>query len=235
MARIDAQSSAKLAEGGSKATGSAAIGVQTSHNASGICMCAYWIGLPSRARPAHTAAVEPLNRRRTRRGCPRSVSTVADSPSTPLAAGPPTPLGACPKSRRSPRASGGGSGRSSVRARKSPDPNTTAEKLCMSAGRSDDRPASRTSISAPLGACTPRKLAGSVAASFAMTKSPGRKRSTSFERRACVRPPRASTTRSFASRGRWTGRSAAIIPEALPPPRAARAGCARPAREARPR
>ena len=56
------QSSAKPADGGSNATGSAAIAVQTSHSASGSGTCAYWIGRPCRASPASTrcaAAVEP--------------------------------------------------------------------------------------------------------------------------------------------------------------------------------
>ena len=42
----DVQSSAKLADGGSKAAGRPAIGVQTSHNARGVGTCAYWIGRP---------------------------------------------------------------------------------------------------------------------------------------------------------------------------------------------
>src|SRR6266568_1432851 len=50
QAAIDLQSSAKPADGGSKATGGPAIGVHTFHSASGAGTCAYWIGLPWRAR-----------------------------------------------------------------------------------------------------------------------------------------------------------------------------------------
>src|SRR6058998_1938733 len=46
IAAIDRQSSAKPADGGSKATGGPAIGVHTSHSASGTATCAYWMGLP---------------------------------------------------------------------------------------------------------------------------------------------------------------------------------------------
>jgi len=38
-------------------------------------------------------------------------------------------------------------------------------------------PASLTSTSSPLGTCTPRRLAGMVAASLAITRSPGRRHS----------------------------------------------------------
>ena len=41
ISRIDFQSSAKLADGGSKAAATPAIGVQTSHKASAVVMCAY--------------------------------------------------------------------------------------------------------------------------------------------------------------------------------------------------
>ena len=41
IARIDAQSSTKPADGGSNATGTPAIGVHTSHSASGAGTCAY--------------------------------------------------------------------------------------------------------------------------------------------------------------------------------------------------
>jgi hypothetical protein len=68
IARIESQSSAKLADGGSNAAGSPAIDDQTSHSASGVAMCAYWIGRPWRAIPAHTAAGDPPNRSETRRG-----------------------------------------------------------------------------------------------------------------------------------------------------------------------
>jgi len=101
--------------------------------------------------------------------------------------------------------------RSSVRARKSPAPKTTAENVWTSSAASDERPASRTSRAAPLGRCTPCRLAGSVAASFATRRSPGCRKSTNRDRGACVMCPAALTTSSLASRGRWTGRSAAII------------------------
>ena len=45
-----------------------AIGVHTSHSASGAGTCAYWIGRPWRARPAHTVAAAPSKRSVTRRG-----------------------------------------------------------------------------------------------------------------------------------------------------------------------
>ena len=50
------------AEGGSKAIGSAAILVQTSHKASGSGSCAYWIGRPYRASPAKTVAGLPTTK-----------------------------------------------------------------------------------------------------------------------------------------------------------------------------
>ena len=68
MAPSIAQSIAKPADGGSKAAGTPAIGVQTSHSASGVGTCAYWIGRPCRARPAHTASGGPLKRSDTSRG-----------------------------------------------------------------------------------------------------------------------------------------------------------------------
>ena len=54
---------------------------------------------------------------------------------------------------------------------------------------SDARPASRTSIAAPLGTCTPCRLAGSVAASLAITRSPGCRKSTNRDRGACDDAP----------------------------------------------
>ena len=64
--------------------------------------------------------------------------------------------------------------RSSVRVRWSPAPNAMAMNRVGS--WTDTHPASRTSIGSPLGQCVPRRLAGKVAASFAMTRSPGLKR-----------------------------------------------------------
>ena len=218
MARMDFQSIAKPADGGSKAAGCPAIGVQTSHNSSGAGTCAYWIGRPCRASPAHTrvgGAVEAqqdepwmieeaLDRRRQRfperqdDRLARAVAAAADLRSA---------CGSLP--RRRPRR-----GTSSApRARRRPG-RRSARSVA-----SDAWPASRTSISAPVRTCTPRRLAGSVAASFAITKSPGRRNSTSRDRRTSVMCPLASTTSSRASGGRWTGRSAAIIGG---PPRASR-------------
>ena len=72
------QSSAKPADGGSNATGGPAIGVHTSHSASGAGTWAYWIGRPCRARPAQIASGGPSKRSATSRGWPSSRSTVAD-------------------------------------------------------------------------------------------------------------------------------------------------------------
>ncbi|OLC75104.1 MAG: hypothetical protein AUH72_20880 [Acidobacteria bacterium 13_1_40CM_4_65_8] len=65
---------------------------------------------------------------------------------------------------------------------KSPAPNTTATNSWTSSAASEPRPASRTSRSAPLGRCTPCRLAGSVAASLAITRSPGCRRSAKPDR-----------------------------------------------------
>ena len=116
-----------------------------------------------------------------------------------------------PSSSRSPRRSAGGCGRSSVRTWKSPSPKTTATARLMLDGDSDARAASLTSISRPLGACVPRRLAGIVAASFAITTSHGLNRSTSCDRGTCRMNPNVSTVRSLASLGRWTGAVAGII------------------------
>ena len=94
------QSNAKPAEGASNAAGCPATAVHTSHSANGSGTCAYWIGRPCRARPAHTPSAEPSNRNASRRGWPSRRSTVARSG---------------PSSIRSPASSGGGGGRSSVR------------------------------------------------------------------------------------------------------------------------
>ena len=190
------QSSAKPADGGSNATGGPAIRVHTSQSASGTGTCAYWMGCPWRASPAQTSSGAPSNRSDTRRGCPSDRSTLARRG---------------PRTNRSPGERGGGADRSSVRVRKSPSPKTTALKRLTSSGLSEGRPASRTSTGLPVPACTPRRLAGSVAASLATTRSPGRRNSTKAERGAWPMRRRASTTRSLACGGRCTGRSAAII------------------------
>ena len=213
IARIDRQSSAKPADGGSNAAGSA--GDRRPD-------------VPHRERRRHVRVLDrpavpreagPHRVGRTveaQRHEPRMIEQRLD-----VAERRSTLLEPDPSARRSPGASGGGSGRSSVRVRKSPAPKTTAENAWTSV-RGVERgaaPASRTSISAPLGRCTPCRLAGSVAASFAITRSPGRRKSTNRDRGACVMRPSASTTSSLASRGRWTGRWAAIMQRVSSRPR----------------
>ena len=90
----------------------------------------------------------------------------------------------------------GGRARSSVLVRKSPAPKTTAEKSARSVDN-ERRPASRTSIGSPVRTWVPCRLAGNVAASFATTRSPGRRTSMSASRAIWRRPSRASMTRSF--------------------------------------
>ena len=62
------QSRTKPAEGGSKATGSAAMRVHTSQSASGAARWAYCTGRPWRARPAQISSASPAKRISTRRG-----------------------------------------------------------------------------------------------------------------------------------------------------------------------
>ena len=101
----------------------------------------------------------------------------------------------------SPTASGGGSGRSSVRMRQSPSPKTTARKHAMSSAASERRPARRTSIAAPLARWRPERLAGSVAASLATTRSPGTSRSASALRGWCaMRPARIDDEKARVAR-----------------------------------
>ena len=56
------------ADGGSKATGGPAMGVHTFHSASGVGMCAYWIGRPYRASPSQMAAGVASKRSNIKRG-----------------------------------------------------------------------------------------------------------------------------------------------------------------------
>ena len=98
-AAIICQSSAKPADGGSNATGGLAIGVHTSHSASGVGTCAYWTGRPWCAIPDQISSGDPSKCSEIRRACPRRPVTVADSG---------------PSASASPGASAGGCGRSSV-------------------------------------------------------------------------------------------------------------------------
>ncbi len=116
-----------------------------------------------------------------------------------------------PSTRRSPGATGGGGGRSSVRWRKSPRPNSTAVKETTRSTSIDRRPARRTSMRRPDRTCCPVRLAGIVAASFAMTRSPGSNRRTTSRRRQCRRCPSRSIANSFPFGGRCAGTLAAII------------------------
>ena len=61
--------------------------------------------------------------------------------------------------------------------------------------------ASRTSIGCPVRRACPARLAGSVAASFATTRSPGRSTSSQCARGICVTRPVRSTTSSRAASG----------------------------------
>src|SRR5580700_9181493 len=64
----------------------------------------------------------------------------------------------------------------------------------------DTHAASRTSIDLPLGKWIHSKLAGRVAASFAITRSPGLKRLASTARGRCFMRPSLSTISTFADR-----------------------------------
>ena len=176
------QSRMKPADGGSKATGGPAMAVHTSQSASGVGTCEYWIGRPWRARPSQISPGEPSKRIRTSRGCQSVSSTVAPSG---------------PRMSRSPAVNSGGGGRSSVGVRKSPAPKTTAIHWCTASAASELRPARRTSMGRPLGPCAPRRLAGSVAASFAISRSPLCKRSMNFERGQCCNRPLSSTRKEL--------------------------------------
>ena len=164
------QSSTNPAEGGSNATGGPAIGVHTSHSASGSGTCGVLYGAAMARQPFADfirRAVEPDGQQP--RVLQHGLHRRAERPENQ------------PVARTQSEAA---RGRSSVRVWKSPGPNTMAENRLTSSGASDRRPASRTSMPSPA------RLAGSVAASFATTRSPGRSRSGKAVRGRCRRLPR---------------------------------------------
>ena len=173
-AAIICQSSAKPADGGSKATGGLAIG--RPHVPEGERRRHVRVlngsAVMRDSRPDLVGRAVEVQRDQAR--VSRRAVTVADSG---------------PSTSASPGTSDGGRVRSSVLVRKSPAPNTTAEKSDSSVDR-ERRPASRTSIGSPVRTCVPCRLAGSVAASFATTRSPGR--------RTSIRASRGDMAQAFA-------------------------------------
>jgi hypothetical protein len=96
-------------------------------------------------------------------------------------------------------ATAGGGGRSSVRWRQSPAPNSTAVKVPSGA-----TPARRASIARPSSSCPPID-AGNVAASFTTTRSPGESDAGSAPMRRLSIAPDAGSITSRRTPSRCSG------------------------------
>ena len=155
-ARRSGRTRGRPADGISAAMGRPAYGVCTRRSGSASRRYEYWTGFPAWKRADHSEAPSRSKRRTTSRG------EMVDTSTTSAARE--------PSSTRSPGRSRGGGGRSSVRSRHDPGPNTAAGQR-SNPPPSLGGPASRISTGRPR--AVPGSDAGSVAASFTTRRSPG--------------------------------------------------------------
>ena len=162
------------------------------HSASGCGTCAYWIGRPCRAMPAQIASSDAVERQLDQPRMPEHALDVGVERAERQ------PIAGARAAAAAAGARCGVRGRRRRRRRR-----RSAARRCRASER---RPARRTSIGrAASAACTPVRLAGSVAASLATTRSPAAQ-ARQIARGAMARAAVAPTTSRRAARGAAAGR-----------------------------